>query len=90
MKSAQKHGPNLIINSRVTKINYKHRHRKKSHFRSLIRSDGVNSIVRKTLFLDVKPSPPTTNCAYRAIVPYEQMRKDPVVKELVEKLTMEV
>jgi len=39
---------------------------------------------------DVKPAPPTGNCAYRAIVPYDQIRKDPISKELVEKLTMEV
>ncbi|KAL2040462.1 hypothetical protein N7G274_006905 [Stereocaulon virgatum] len=34
--------------------------------------------------------PPTTNCAYRAIVPCDQIRKDPIAKELIEKLTMEV
>jgi salicylate hydroxylase len=50
----------------------------------------VKSVVRKTLFPDVKPTPPTTNCAYRAIVPYEQIIKDPIAKELIKKLTMEV
>ncbi|KAI0410910.1 salicylate hydroxylase [Xylaria grammica] len=53
-------------------------------------ASGINSITRKALFPDVAPEPPTTNCAYRALVPYEQIRKDPVAKELIEKLTMEV
>lgn len=53
-------------------------------------ADGVNSIVRRILFPDVHPEPPTTNCAYRAIVPYDQIRQDPIAKGLIEKLTMEV
>lgn len=55
-----------------------------------IGADGVNSVVRQTLFPHVRPEPPTTNCAYRAIVPYDQIRQDPIAKELIEKLTMEV
>lgn len=50
----------------------------------------MNSIVRRTIFPDVRPTPPTTNCAFRAIVPYSQILQDPVAKELFEKLTMEV
>lgn len=44
----------------------------------------VQSVVRRSLFPNVKPRPPTGNCAYRAIVPYEEVRKDPITRELVE------
>ncbi|KAJ5628384.1 Salicylate hydroxylase [Penicillium lividum] len=53
-------------------------------------ADGVNSVIRRSLFPDVRPEPPTTNCAYRAMVPYDQIRQDPIAKELIQKLTMEV
>ena len=65
-------------------------------FDVVIGSDGVGSFVRKTLFPEVKPRPPTGNCAYRAIVPFEEVRKDPLTRELVEDsegnpmMTMEV
>lgn len=59
-------------------------------FTLCVGADGVNSVVRGAIHPDVRPEPPTTNCAFRAIVPYEQIRRDPVARELVHDLTMEV
>jgi len=94
---ATKLGADIKIDSRVTELDYeKDQVTVKTHlgaaytFDLCVGADGINSIVRGTLFPDVRPEPPTTNCAYRAIVPYEQIRKDPIAKELAEKLTMEV
>ena len=95
---AKKHGAEIIINSKVANVDYQSGrqvtvttvHGMKHSFDLLVGSDGINSTVRKIIMLDVQPMPPTSNAAYRAIVPFEQIRKDPVAKELVEKLTMEV
>lgn len=89
---ARKNGVNIIIDSRIAKINQLPdgkvsvtSEKGKTHtFDIVIGCDGVGSIVRRTLFPDVKPRPPTGNCAYRAIVPYEEVRKDPLTRELVE------
>ncbi|KAL9065114.1 MAG: hypothetical protein Q9157_007591 [Trypethelium eluteriae] len=95
---ARQHGCNLMIGSRVVEIDYLESNEVtvrteagETHvFDLLIGSDGINSVVRRTLFPAVKPRPPTTNCAYRAIVPYEQIRHDPIASTLIQKLTMEV
>jgi salicylate hydroxylase len=89
---AQQAGVNIIIDSRVATIQQAPGGRvivetdqgKSYSFGLLIGADGVQSIVRKTLFPDVVPRPPTGNCAFRAIVPYEEVRADPLTKELVE------
>ncbi|OAA55858.1 Monooxygenase, FAD-binding protein [Niveomyces insectorum RCEF 264] len=59
-------------------------------FDFVVGCDGINSITRRVLFPGVAPEPPTTNCAYRAIVPYDEIRQDPVARELIQKKTMEV
>jgi len=97
-KVAQQLGAEIIINAAVTRIHYQEseevtvetKRGAKYSFDLLVGADGINSVTRKHMFPDVAPEPPTTNCAYRAIVPYEQIRKDPIAKELIEKLTMEV
>lgn len=58
-------------------------------FYRLIGSDGVGSIVWRALFPSAKPSPPK-NCAYRAVIPYSQIRKDPFLAETVLRPTIEV
>lgn len=103
---AKQSGVTFMLDSRVASLEYEHQEGEKVTVRStsgkaytfdlLVGADGVNSIVRKTLHPGVKPSPPTGDCAYRAIVPYDEIRKDPIAKELVEdengnlKKTMEV
>ena len=89
---ARKNGVNIVISSRVARLDQLHDGRvsvstekgKSYTFDLVIGCDGVGSIVRRTLFPEVKPKPPTNNCAFRAIVPYDEIRKDPLTKKLVE------
>lgn len=94
---AREAGVTIEIDSRVVQLDYQMdqvlvttQKGVAYRFDLCIGADGVGSVVRRTLFPNVRPEPPTTNCAYRAIVPYDQIRKDPIAKELIEKLTMEV
>ncbi|KAK5174436.1 uncharacterized protein LTR77_001516 [Saxophila tyrrhenica] len=89
---ARQSGVEILIDSRVSKLDRLQTGKvavetekgREFEFDLVIGSDGVQSIVRRTLFPEVKPRPPTGNCAFRAIVPYEEVRKDPLTRELVE------
>ena len=95
---AQKSGAELFIDSEVIKLDYQDGEQVTVHtkggkqwtFDLLIGSDGINSVVRRTIMPNVKPEPPSSNCAYRAVVPLDRIRKDPIAKGLIEKLTMDV
>lgn len=60
------------------------------NFDLLVGSDGINSVVRRSIMPVVKPKHPISNCAHRAIGPHDQIRKDPIAKDLVDELPMEV
>lgn len=101
---AKANGVKIVIDSRIAgiqqlsngKVSVRSEKGELYTFDVAVGSDGVGSIVRRTLFPDVKPRPPTGNAAYRAIVPFEEVRKDPLTRELVEdsngnaKMSMEV
>ncbi|KAL6249364.1 hypothetical protein RBB50_003217 [Rhinocladiella similis] len=91
-------GAEIVIDAQVTSIEYQtsdtvtvetYKHQTFT-FDLLVGADGINSITRKILFPNAHPEPPTTNCAYRAVVPYDRIREDPIARELIQKRTMEV
>lgn len=89
---AQANGVDIVIDTRIAEMEQRSDGRvsvtsekgKSWTFDVVVGSDGVGSCVRKALFPDVKPKPSTGNCAYRAIVPMEDVRNDPLTRELVE------
>ncbi|KFZ23186.1 hypothetical protein V502_02338 [Pseudogymnoascus sp. VKM F-4520 (FW-2644)] len=95
---AESLGAELLIDSAVIHIQCEEletvtvetRRGQKYTFDFLVGADGLNSVTRRTLFPEVVPEPPTKNCAFRAIVPYSEIREDPIAKELIKKKTMEV
>jgi salicylate hydroxylase len=97
---ARRHGADIIVDARVQDIDWVSDSSsrvsvttgkgKQYKFDLLIGADGVRSAVRTAIMPHVKPRPPTENCAYRAVVPYDKIREDPIACELIEKLTMEV
>lgn len=95
---ARELGADLIVNAKVNKIDYQNGGPVKVAteaggnwtFDLVIGSDGINSVVRHAFLPDVKPRPPTNNAAFRAIVPMEKLRNDPLTKHLTEKSQMDI
>lgn len=76
-ESARRLGVRLVIDARVVSIEHSSTPVKVTtakgaeySFDLVIGSDGLKSIVRKTLFPNVTPHAPTKNAAYRAVIPY--------------------
>ena len=59
-------------------------------FDLVVGADGLHSVARRTLYPDVRPAPPTTNAAFRAVVPMSEVAADPVAGELAKEKNMEV
>lgn len=86
-------GVELVTGARVAGIEYQVEEGEKVRVRDetgrtwafdvVIGADGLNSVVRKTILPNVKPTPPTNTGAYRAVVPMEMVKRDPLTRELV-------
>ncbi|KAL9111101.1 MAG: hypothetical protein Q9227_004364 [Pyrenula ochraceoflavens] len=95
---AIRNGAEIVTNARVENIDWKSQKGvnvltvdgRRWTFNLLVGADGVSSTVRRAIMPEVRPTPPTKNCAFRAVVPYDKIRADPVAKELAEKLTMDI
>ncbi len=95
---AKTEGAEIFIDSRVSSIDWTTSKQvtvttekgKKWTFDLLVGADGLKSVVRKAILPNIKPKAPTSNCAYRAIVPMEKVRQDPFLRPLVEKVQMDI
>jgi salicylate hydroxylase len=95
---AKREGAGIFIDSKVVEIDWTSSKQvtvtteraKKWTFDLLVGADGLKSVVRSKILPDVKPKAPTGNCAYRAIVPMEKVRNDPMTRELCEKSQMDI
>ncbi|SMY28415.1 unnamed protein product [Zymoseptoria tritici ST99CH_1A5] len=82
-EAARRHGVEIVTNARVANIVYKTspvevetEEGKDYSFDLLIGSDGLNSVVRTTLFPKVFPRTITNVAAYRAVLPYEEVYRN--------------
>ena len=83
-ESASQHGANLIVNSRVSKIDdstdpgrviVTTDANKTYIFDLVIGADGIRSVVRQHFFPGVMPKAPSKIAAYRGVLSYEQVLK---------------
>lgn len=80
-EGARRHGVKMVTDARVSRIDYAEspsvtvttEKGARYEFDLLIGSDGLKSVVRRTLFPEVVPRAPTNNAAYRAVMPYEEV-----------------
>ena len=88
---ARRYGAELVIDARVTSIDYSSNPAKVTteegveyEFDLLVGSDGLKSIVHKSLLPTTKPRAPTRNAAYAGIIPYGKVfAKVPEAKGLL-------
>lgn len=59
-------------------------------FDLVVGADGLKSVTRRTILPAVRPTAPTNNAAYRAMVPMDMVRSDPLTRELVEPPAMDI
>ena len=79
-EGARRHGVKIVTGARVANIQYetspvrvRTEKGEEYTFDLLIGSDGLKSIVRSTLYPDIKPRAATNNAAYRAVIPYQEV-----------------
>lgn len=90
VEEAYRQGVNVQLDSFVTKIDFE---RPAVHIRGkpdltadlIIGADGLKSVCREALLGRADPPYLTGDLAYRMIVPADDMKKDPLTRELVEK-----
>lgn len=100
LETARKAGCDFRTGSRVVSVDHKSQlgnqvqvatiKSEEFEFDFLVGADGLNSIVRQTLFPLVKQRPLTNNASYRATIPYSEIESDPALAGIADKKAMNV